>query len=796
MSGPLDGIRVLDMGAFGVGPQSCGMLGLLGADVVRIEPDYGDGCMKILPSISGMGTTYLGAHHNSRSIILGLKNEADKKIAYKLIENVDVIIENRRVGAMDRLGFGYKDAAKINPGIIYISSAAWGHAGPLLKYGGADNFIQAMSGFASLNGQPGGPPEWLRFVTLVDNTGSVAIVQAALVALVYRERTGKGQYVDMDEFSSCLFMQSTRIAEYFADKKTPAPMGNETTKVCPSKAYLTQDKKHLLISALTRRQWVNLCTALEMKELIDDERFSTNNARLQRREEVNDLIQEKIQDKPLVWWRWQLGRHKAAHSPVRDVSDIVQDPDIVDNKYIVTLPSAYGDLKHAAGPWRFSETPLNDMKAPPYMDADRDYVFSLLNGKRPRLEAKQAGGPPLKGLRVIDLTQGISGPICTAQLGSLGAEVVKVERGEGDYSRDWGPKVNGESGIFLQLNHDKKSVVIDYGAPEGLDILRDLVRTADVFIEDLKPGEAESLGFGYDDLTRLKKDLVYCSLYPGGDRGPFLDMEATELEIQGMSGMMRWLGQLDMEPVRIGADLYSSVAGMLTFNALMAAIYNKIKRHRGERIITSRLAVAMYLLHHGIIPMSGVDFWRGYWATGPYDFAATGFKAKDKPIMFGMMTRGEEQARVTFEKFCKEVGLGDKLSDTNFVEKSYRTLGMGRDIQEVKPIFEEAFKNWEAEKLVDLIDKCGGLAGMLLTYPELFGEPLHGQVVANRMVVEQEHPRAGRIRLINNPWRHAETVAEIRLPAPALGEHTAEVLAAIGYPKERIAALKETGAIK
>ena len=141
MSGPLDGVRVLDMGAFSVGPAACSLMGLLGAEVIRIEPDYGDGLMHIAAFINGMGTTYLASHHNTKNIILGLKNEKDKKIAYKLLEHVDVLVENRRVGAMDRLGFGYEEVSKINPGIIYASSAAYGHTGPFFKYGGAASFI-------------------------------------------------------------------------------------------------------------------------------------------------------------------------------------------------------------------------------------------------------------------------------------------------------------------------------------------------------------------------------------------------------------------------------------------------------------------------------------------------------------------------------------------------------------------------------------------------------------------------------------------------------------------------------
>ncbi|MBI2868391.1 MAG: CoA transferase [Chloroflexi bacterium] len=402
---------------------------------------------------------------------------------------------------------------------------------------------------------------------------------------------------------------------------------------------------------------------------------------------------------------------------------------------------------------------------------------------------------PLHGITIIDLTQGIAGPMCTAQLGSIGAAVIKVERGAGDYAREWGARTNGESAIFMQFNHDKQSLAVDYARPEGLDILRDLVKTADVLVEDMKPGEAEVLGLGYEQLRLLKKDLIYCSITDFGDEGPYKDREATELELQGISGMIRWIGELDKEPVRLGADIYTSLNGMFAFGGIMAALFNKKKRHKGEKIVVSALAGSLYMIQHGLLPLSGMDAWGGYWATGPYDHSESGFKTQTRPIMFGMMTKSEEQARESFKAFCQKIGLGELLQNPYFVEKGFRTLGMGRDAQEMKPLYETAFENWDADELVKAIDKCGGLAAKYLTYEDLF-DPEHDQVKADNMVVEQDHPKAGKIRLVNNPFRHGQNPAKIGAPSPALGEHSDQVLAALGYSPERIQKLRAAGVVK
>ena len=159
------------------------------------------------------------------------------------------------------------------------------------------------------------------------------------------------------------------------------------------------------------------------------------------------------------------------------------------------------------------------------------------------------------------------------------------------------------------------------------------------------------------------------------------------------------------------------------------------------------------------------------------------------------MVSSEEQGRAAFQKFCKVIGLDGLLQDPYFAEKGFRTIGVGRDAQEMKPLYETAFENWDALELVNTIDKCGGVAAPLLSYKDLF-DPLHEQVKANRMVVEQNHPRAGRIKLINNPWRHTDGAAEIKSPAPALGEQTDEILTSLGYPDARIKKLRDLGIAK
>jgi CoA:oxalate CoA-transferase len=186
----------------------------------------------------------------------------------------------------------------------------------------------------------------------------------------------------------------------------------------------------------------------------------------------------------------------------------------------------------------------------------------------------------LAGFRVVDLTEGICGPFASMQLGDAGAEVIKVEPPKGDYARQVGPPfVNGESAVFLSLNRNKKSVVVDYRQDQR-SILKSLAATADVFLEDLGPGEAERLGFGYSELSHRNPRLVYCAISPFGEEGPLKHIPGSELVVQAMAEYTASLGRIGDAPIRLGADVASLNTGIFTAQGILAALFHR--EHSGH----------------------------------------------------------------------------------------------------------------------------------------------------------------------------------------------------------------------
>ncbi|MBN1190086.1 MAG: CoA transferase [Dehalococcoidales bacterium] len=396
----------------------------------------------------------------------------------------------------------------------------------------------------------------------------------------------------------------------------------------------------------------------------------------------------------------------------------------------------------------------------------------------------------LEGIKVLDLSEEISGPYCTMMLGDFGADVVKVEPLAGDWARHLGVKVKGESALFMSLNRNKRSIAVDIENNRGKNIIRWLAREADVLVESLQPGRADALGFGYKRMSRINPGLIYCAISAFGSEGPYKDRAASELEIQAMACYPWYLGKWGEAPVRLGMDAAAISSAQCALSGILSALYYRKKSGTGQKVETSMMdALLRYcILNHAVL--DDPETWSGV-AEAPFVSPETGYQTKDRPILFGLaLSQNSQQVWIDF---CKGVGLEDLLEDPFFREHGMRMVGTGKDAQEWKPVIERAFEDKTAEELVDIIDKVGGQAGIFKSYENIFNEP---QVRAVEMVQEMEHPVAGKINLTGIPYKFSDTPGWIRMPPPILGQHTDEILAGAGFSARKIADLKREKVIK
>lgn len=363
MSGILDGIRVFDLTLAAVGPWASKLLGEMGADVIKVEAPEGELSHVIPPPIKGTAVLYISANFNKRHIVLDLKQEGDRAIALKMVEKSDIFIQNMRPGAVERLGLGYDVVSQVNPRIVYVAASAYGRTGPMAKEAGIDPNLQAFSGWCSITGQPDGQGEMFRHLAHLDITTSTMIVEAVLQALLARERTGKGQKIEIEMLAGALSLQSSRLAEYFATGEQPRPMGSATTTTVPHQAFLCQDRKYIAVGVVQEEQWPRLCRAIKREELTTDLRFATNPDRVNNRAALVPLLEACFLTKPAAWWAIRLTKEQVPNSRIMDFEALRYHPQVLQNEQIVELQTPHwGTLNVDGLPWKFSKTPAGPIR--------------------------------------------------------------------------------------------------------------------------------------------------------------------------------------------------------------------------------------------------------------------------------------------------------------------------------------------------------------------------------------------------------------------------------------------------
>ena len=334
-------------------------------------------------------------------------------------------------------------------------------------------------------------------------------------------------------------------AEYFAGGVMPVPLGSAAAVSAPHKAFAAEDGRYVCVAVERPAQWDQLCSALGAPELAVDPRFADNASRVRQRDVLWAILARVFIAHPAEFWYERLaaaGVPVAIHWADATYAPVKQDPHVIANRLFEALETPWGVVDIVRPPWRFSTTPATLTRSP-RPDEHAEEIRRLAVTEPPRAAspfAETTPAPPLAGLRVVDVSQGYAGPACSMLLGDLGAEVIKVEPPEGDYTRYLGtPAPGGESTVFLGLNRSKRSVVLDLTTNEGRERLFALVATADVFISDLLPAEAKATGVDDARLRAVNRRLITCAITPWGESGPYAGRPGGELVLQVASGVLR-----------------------------------------------------------------------------------------------------------------------------------------------------------------------------------------------------------------------------------------------------------------
>lgn len=365
--GPLSGIKVIEIAHWLVAPYCANMLSDLGAEVIKIEPLSGDQ-VRSSGSYFKDGESYLFAayNHGKQSISLNLKDPDGLSVARDLCRKADVVLENYRPGTCDRLGLGYDSLQRLNPALVYCSISAFGDTPGYAQRPGMDPIVQGMGGAMSVTGEPGGKPV-LVGIPVADNSTAYLAFGAICGALLERERTGRGQRIQLNLIDTMVFNLSTRFGQYVASGQSPSAMGSQHAEVVPYQAFPTSDG-WLMAGAQSDPAWSAFCTAIGRPDLIDHPDYRTNPLRVKHRSRLSELLNGVFAQKPTEEWCAILTEHNVLHGPIWNIGELVNSDLIREHGIIEQVDHAvFGKLPVIRTPIAYSASRVKVQGPPPLL---------------------------------------------------------------------------------------------------------------------------------------------------------------------------------------------------------------------------------------------------------------------------------------------------------------------------------------------------------------------------------------------------------------------------------------------
>ena len=388
----LDGIRVVDLTQNIAGPYCTQMLADLGADVIKIEPPTGDPARQWGPPFwEGEAPIFLSSNRGKRGIVVDLKSDGGRDVLERLVDSADIFVQSFRTGVIDSLGFGAERLRAQRPELIYASISGFGPKGPFRESPGYDPLMQAYSGIMSMTGYPDGPPARVAGAVVDLGTGMLTAL-GIVAALRERDKTGKGRHVEACLLDTSIGWISYHLMGYLATGEVPGRLGTALGMVVPYEGFATKDG-HLIILGGNDAIFVRLCEALNLSDAAEDERFKTNPSRVAHRDELHQLLEARTKEFTTADLRALLEKHRVPCAPVHDVSEVVDDPQIVANG--IFAPHSHPripDYRDVPFPVRFDGERPPRRDVPPLMGEHSREVLAELSYSQEQIDSLAAGG--------------------------------------------------------------------------------------------------------------------------------------------------------------------------------------------------------------------------------------------------------------------------------------------------------------------------------------------------------------------------------------------------------------------
>ncbi len=813
--GALDGVRVLDLadqsGAY------CGkLLADMGADVVNVEPPGGAAMRRIGPFFAGgdaratdardaneVNRSLFFSHYNTskRSVTLDLEALHDRERFLQLTEGADIVIETAPPGRMDELGLGYAALAARNPVLSVVSITPFGQNGPHRDYRGSDLICQALGGMVYVNGFPNEPPLQGLGLQAYHSASSYAAI-GALLALLAREQTERGQWIDVS-IQECVAVCVEHASSFFHQDHTIAERHGSLHWTRYFRVGRCRDG---YVMHCTLGDWTSLIEWVKADGKAQDlgeAAWEDFNHRRDHCVHLFDVLDAWAKDYTVADLVDGAQLRRIPYAAVLAPETLQQNPQLVDRGFFVPVvhEELGATLTYPGAPYVFSRTPWRIRRRPPLLGEHNEVVFAEL--KRgplpsppplPELATGEGTCPrALDGVRVIDFTWVVAGPVATRILADHGAEVIKIERRDG---LDFGSRRGGLTG---NLNRGKQSIVLNMSTPRGIALAKELIATADVVIDNFSARVMRNWGLDDDNLRRIKPDIITVSMSGFGHTGPQRDYVSYGPTLQALSGYTLLMCHPGGEPAGWGFSYSDMAGGYSGALAVLMALWHRRRTGEGQRVDLSQFESVTALLGPRLLAvLLGQALETGCAALdncsqempgaphGVYRCADLSGDAAARDRWCAIAVFGDDDWR----RFCGALGHPDWTRDVRFASHSARVANESV----LAPLVESWTRSRSAEAVMTTLQRAGIVAGVVANAEDLCRRDSHLQ--ARRYWACVDTPEGAAVELDGVPFKMSDTPGDVRAPGPLLGEHTNTVLQRVlGLTSEAIAALRAANVV-
>jgi crotonobetainyl-CoA:carnitine CoA-transferase CaiB-like acyl-CoA transferase len=785
----LKGFRALDL--TGLSGQLCGrMLGDLGMEVIKIEPPGGDPVRNLPPFVSSadgkkLSTTFAHLNAGKASKVLELEKETDRETFRKLVASADVVLESFQPGYLDSINLGYRDLSKIHPGIVMASITCFGQDGPKQNWAYNDLVALAQSGFLYIAGDPSMPP-----VRPPETQGyyfaSVFAAAGVLAALYRRERMGQGDHVDASMQES-LATQEHIIRLWANEKQIAKRAGSQHGSVAPAKIFQCRDGFVYLY--VTRQHWKLFLTVWKNHDPKFDAPDWLNNVyRRAHADELNPPLEEFLKQFTMAEITELLQEKGIPCVPVNTPMGFANDEHVQGRGFMAPVEHAgFGKTRQPAMPFVIDgeRVPVGSV---PVLDSWQGSAEPRVTGTP---TTGSAGNGPLDGMRIVSFDHVLAGPYGTTILAELGADVIKVESSKGgmDPFRFFGtgedPNVSPR---FLEFNRNKRSFTVNLKHPKGQPVLHDLIAKADAVLDNYSVDVVGRIGLGYDQLCKVKPDIVNLRMPGLGTTGPKRHFSTVGVNITAFTGLTYLWNHAGVTNPPIGSQTVfpDYVSGVLCAIIIISGVLYRDRQKKGAFIDLAQSEATAFMIGPSLMEAvaSGKDpqpIGNASPAAVPHDCYPC--KGEDRWCVIAAETEAQWRALAEI--------LGSDVSGN----ARFQTLeGRLKHREELNKILSGWTKPQDAFDVMNRLQQVGVPAGVVQTGEDLINDP---QLKARGFIVEVDNPRLGKVILPNFPLRFARAKLTRRWEFPVLGKDTETVLRdVVGYNAETIAAHKQDGVLE